>query len=222
MLILLLLGGYLSGSVHPAFLAGALRGIDLRQYGGGTVSATGAYHHVARWAFLPVALLDVLKAAVPAWLGLQLAGPLGAAAAGLAAVVGHNWSAFLGLRGGRGLSPYLGLLLVVFPPGALWLAGWVILGRLLGQTPAASLLALLGIPLLARLADQPPAVLWASLAMLALTVLKRLEANRLPLPADPLERRRVLWRRLWLDRDVPRGEPWVERRPPPARAGVED
>jgi len=44
------------------------------------------------------------------------------------------------------------------------------------------------------------------------TAVKRLEANRLPLPDDPAKRRRVLLRRLLLDRDVPPGEPWTTRR----------
>lgn len=46
--------------------------------------------------------------------------------------------------------------------------------------------------------------------MLLLTVVKRLEANRAPLPA---EQRRVLLRRLLMDRDVGRREPWVSRVP---------
>jgi hypothetical protein len=58
---------------------------------------------------------------------------------------------------------------------------------------------------------QPSAVILAALAMVALTAVKRLEANRLPLPAAPQERRRVLWRRLWLDRDVPQKEAWIYR-----------
>jgi len=47
--------------------------------------------------------------------------------------------------------------------------------------------------------------------MLAITLLKRLEANRLPLPSDPAERRRVLLRRLFLDRDVTPHAAWMYR-----------
>ena len=37
-------------------------------------------------------------------------------------------------------------------------------------------------------------------------------AVRLPLPADHSRWRDVLWRRLWMDRDVPNDQPWQERR----------
>jgi hypothetical protein len=74
-------------------------------------------------------------------------------------------------------------------------------------------LGLVSLPCVMSLTDQPHAVILAALAMVALTVVKRLEANRPPLPEDPHERRRVLWRRLWLDRDVSRSEAWTHRLP---------
>lgn len=76
-----------------------------------------------------------------------------------------------------------------------------------------ALLGLVTLPLLTQVTGQPPAVTEAGLGMLLLTVAKRLEANRLPLPAAPAERRRVLLRRLLMDRDVRHRELWVYRRP---------
>jgi hypothetical protein len=49
--------------------------------------------------------------------------------------------------------------------------------------------------------------------MLMLTVIKRLEANRSPLPADPEARRQVLFNRLFLDRDTASWEAWMLRKP---------
>jgi hypothetical protein len=51
------------------------------------------------------------------------------------------------------------------------------------------------------------------LAMLILTLLKRLEANRRPLPENAADRRQVLLRRLFLDRDIANHEEWIRRTP---------
>jgi len=105
MAILIVVLGYLLGSIPLAYIAGRLlKGIDLRQYGSGTVSGSGVYQHVAKWAIVAVGLFDIAKAAFPTWLGLELGLGLSVAlAAGLAAVVGHNWPLYLGFKGGRGL-----------------------------------------------------------------------------------------------------------------------
>ncbi|HID88051.1 MAG TPA: glycerol-3-phosphate acyltransferase [Anaerolineae bacterium] len=214
MAILIVLFGYLLGSVPSAYIAGRLlRGIDLRQYGSGTVSGTGVYYHVAKWAVVAVGLFDIAKAAFPTWLGLRLGLGLPVAlAAGLAAVVGHNWPLYLGFKGGRGISTFMGTLLFTFPQGSLFLLIALGIGRLFRYTALAALLALVTLPFVSRAAGQPSAVTWACLGMLLITVVKRLEANRIPLPPGA-ERRRVLVRRLLLDRDVgARGE-WTTRQP---------
>ena len=131
--------------------------------------------------------------------------------AGLSATIGHNWSIYLGFSGGRGISGILGTLMVVFPWGALFLLLALFAGWRLGNT-AGSSVGLLGLPLLSLLLDAPAAVTWGCLAMIVITALKRLEANRRPLPEGP-ERWGVIWRRLWLDRDIEDHETWLAQRP---------
>ncbi|MFQ5885727.1 MAG: glycerol-3-phosphate acyltransferase [Anaerolineae bacterium] len=213
--ILVIILGYLLGSISSAYLAGRwLKGIDLRRYGSGTVSGTGVYQHVARGAMVAVGIFDVAKGAFPTWLGIRLGLGLPLAlAAGLAAVAGHNWPFYLGFKGGRGLATMLGILLVVLPWGALWLLVTLGLGRLLRYTALGALVGVAALPFLSWITEQPPAVAWACGGMLFLTVAKRLEANRLPLPPPGAKRRQTLMRRFLFDRDVGTREPWTERGP---------
>jgi glycerol-3-phosphate acyltransferase PlsY len=199
----IVLVGYLLGSFPTPYIAGRLlQGIDLRAHGTGHVSASAVYNHVARWAVLPVVAVDFAKGSLATWLPLRLGLSLEVALlAGAAAVVGHNWSVFLRLRGGRGVGAFMGMFLVLFPWVVLWtfLVG-VVLGRLLRASSEATLAALVVIPVLTAWAGQPPELTVASLMILAVILLKRLEANGRLLPPGPT-RRRVLLHRLLKDSD---------------------
>lgn len=211
---LVIIGGYLLGSIPTAYLAGRwLKGIDLREYGSGTVSGTGVIYHVGLAAGVLAGLFDVAKGALAAWLALRLGSSLAVGLlAGLAAVIGHNWPIYLGFKGGRGISAFMGMMLVVFPLGVLWLLLFLAVGRLLKLTALIAFCGILTLPLLSCVTRQPTAVTLAGIGMLVITVVKRLEANRLPLPSGP-ERHQVLLHRLFLDRDVGTNEEWVSRRP---------
>lgn len=214
--ITMILVGYLLGSIPTAYLVGRLlRGRDLRQYGSGTVSGSMVYEHVARWAIVPVGLFDVAKAALPAWFALQLNLGMGVAvASGLAAAVGHNWPIFLHFTGGRGLSTFVGLLLVVFPWGIPWLLIPLAIGYFIfNDSPPFALFSMATLPILAYYLDGTVAVVWGTIFMLIIMVIKRVEANGRPLPADRVDRRQVLLRRLILDRDIKSHQDWISRQP---------
>ena len=213
--VLLIVGGYLLGSVPAAYLIGRWsKGMDVRRYGSGTVSGSMVWEHVGRWAVVPVGLFDMGKAALPAWLGLRLGlGMPVAAAAGLAAVAGHNWPIFLRFTGGRGLGCFMGVLLVIFPWGFPWMLAFLAVGWLLGDSAPFALVSLVTLPLFAHLVGGPAVVAPATGVVLLLTLAKRLEANRRPLPPPGRERRRVILRRLFLDRDIASHEDWIRRQP---------
>jgi acyl phosphate:glycerol-3-phosphate acyltransferase len=213
-IVLLCVGAYILGSIPTAYLAGRLvLGVDIRDYGTGNVGGNNLWHSGARWAFFPVGLFDIAKAALPAWLALV---PLNlgygaAVTAGLCAAIGHAWSIFLGFTGGRAVSTIVGTLLVVFPAGAL-IQLFLMGAGLVLRVRQLTTIGLFIMPFLSLTFARPPAVTCGCVAMVALTAVKRLEANRAPLPPDR-ERWSVLWRRLWLDRDIPSHEQWVARRP---------
>lgn len=213
--ILLVLAAYLLGSIPTAYWVGRwLRGRDLRRYGSGTVSGSMVYEHVARWAVVPVGLFDIGKAAFPTWLGLRLGlGYPVASVAGLAAIVGHNWPVFLRFTGGRGLGCFLGVLLALFPWGCPWLLLFLAIGWLLGDSAPWALAGLITLPFFAFLMKGPEIIAPVTGAMLLITLIKRLEANRRPLPPSGPERRRVILRRLFLDRDISSHREWIRREP---------
>jgi glycerol-3-phosphate acyltransferase PlsY len=192
-----LASSYLAGAMPFSNLtARRTRGVDLRDVGNGTVSGTALYQVAG---FGPLALggvLDVAKGAV----GPVLAGrdrPLLAAAAGGAAVAGHNWSVFLGGAGGRGISPAMGALLATAWPGTVVLAVGLASGRLARHTALASFAADLAlVPVLARTRGRTGAA--AGAAVVLPLLVKRLTGNRPP----PAPRRPGWWRsRLLYDRD---------------------
>lgn len=214
-IIFLLLFGYFLGSIPSGYLAGKwIKGIDLRQYGSGTVSGSMVWEHVAKWAVVPVGLFDIFKGAFPTWLGLRLGmGEPEAMLAGFAAIVGHNWPIYLNFQGGRGFSPFLGELLVLFPWGpAVVLAGLAV-GNIF-QNAIIPLFTVLLLPIFALFFQGSPIVLWCSFGMALITLIKRLEANRRPLPTDRKERQRTIIRRLLLDRDIQDHEEWIRKEPP--------
>lgn len=213
--ILLIAGSYLLGSLSPTYLIGRwLGGKDLRQYGSGSLGGSMVYEHVSKWVAVAVALFDILKATLPAALGLWLGlGEVVAAIAGLAAAVGHNWSIFLRFYGGRGMGTFAGVWLAIWPWGLVWMTALIGIGWRLGDSAPWLLISLITLPLLSLLLGGPDIVAPLSGAMILITLVKRLEANRRPLPPPGPERRHAILRRLFLDRDIADHRAWLDQQP---------
>ncbi|MDH7487766.1 MAG: glycerol-3-phosphate acyltransferase [Anaerolineae bacterium] len=112
--------GYLLGSFPVGYLVGRLYGVDVRQHGSGRTGGTNVWRATGQlWPPLLTVLGDIVKGVLAVWLGRRLASSeLAAALAGAAAVFGHNWSLFLGFKGGAG-GMTAGACLVMLN----WLAG---------------------------------------------------------------------------------------------------
>ena len=156
-------GAFLLGAIPFGYLAGKLKGIDLRAHGSGNIGATNALRVLGWKIGLPVLLLDVLKGYLPVLLAQRLAlSPWWVVGAGLLAILGHTYSPFLGFRGGKGVATSLGVLIGLSPLIAvITLAAFILviaitryvsLGSLIGAvTEAICFLALPGLPLSYRL-----------------------------------------------------------------------
>jgi glycerol-3-phosphate acyltransferase PlsY len=103
---------YLLGSIPSAYLIGRwLKGLDLRKAGDGRLGAALTRRRVGLGGSIIVAIMDVGKGVAAVYLAKALGLPLGVVAvAGLAAVVGHNWSLFLRFKGGKGALVTFGVL----------------------------------------------------------------------------------------------------------------
>ncbi|HEY59749.1 MAG TPA: glycerol-3-phosphate acyltransferase [Anaerolineae bacterium] len=214
-ILVLVIGSYFLGAIPSAYLAGKLiKGIDLRKYGSGTVSGSMVYEHVAKWAVVPVGLFDIAKAAIPTWVGVKLGlGEIVALMAGMAAAIGHNWPIYLGFTGGRGLSNFAGIMLVLFPEGVLWIGGFLLVGWLLGDSAPWALVSLVTMPLFGWFFEKVEIATLIGVVILVVTIIKRIEANRRQLPKQEPERRKVLLRRLIFDRDIKSHQEWINRKP---------
>lgn len=156
-ILLLLLGSYLMGSVPCGYLIGSRYRVDLRRHGSGNIGATNAFRVLGARVGLLVLFCDVTKGFLPVLVMNHFFGPGWAVVAGLAAIAGHNWSVFLGFRGGRGVATGAGVLLALMPKVVLVaLVVWFVVVMFSGYVSLGSIVAALSIPLIALLFGVPP------------------------------------------------------------------
>src|SRR5919198_4570790 len=139
--------GYLLGAIPTGALVARLyRRVDLTRVGSQRTGGTNVLRTLGPGAAAVVFLGDFFKGTAAAVLGSALAGgdPWAIALAGIAAVVGHAYSPFIGFKGGRGVTTGLGGLLLLWPTAgglaaavglvAIVASRYVSLGSILGTT----------------------------------------------------------------------------------------
>jgi glycerol-3-phosphate acyltransferase PlsY len=141
---------YLIGSIPTGYLLGRARGLDIRQHGSGNIGATNVWR-VMGWKWgLPAFILDVLKGFLPLFLGHALWDEDGSiwddelflVICGLAAIVGHNYTPWLGFKGGKGIATSAGVLAALMPPVlGVALALWIVATALTRFVSVGSILA---------------------------------------------------------------------------------
>jgi glycerol-3-phosphate acyltransferase PlsY len=147
---------------------------DLRRIGSGNVGAANVVRASGVTAGVLVAVLDIAKGAASVVLADRLGGGAGtAAAAGIAAILGHVYPIWLRFRGGKGVATACGVFAVLTPAalapalavfvGTVWLTKYVSLG---------SVLATLALPPIAYAMGSSVPVIAAACAACALIVFR--------------------------------------------------
>lgn len=104
---------YLLGSLSFGRIVGAIQGVNLAERD--TPGASGTWRQFGPgWGVL-VALADIAKGGLAAYLSGLLQTSWALPLMGVAVVSGHNWPLFFGFRGGGGIAPTLGFFVYLYP-----------------------------------------------------------------------------------------------------------
>jgi acyl phosphate:glycerol-3-phosphate acyltransferase len=111
---------YLAGSIPSAYIAGRLRGIDLRKHGSGNLGATNVVRVLGAKTGAVVFIADLLKGFLPVYFlpmyTETLRPELWALVYGIAAILGHVKPIFLLWKGGgKGVATASGVFLALAP-----------------------------------------------------------------------------------------------------------
>ena len=146
--LLALLAGYLIGSIPFGLVLTKAAGLgDVRQIGSGNIGATNVLRTGNKGLAAATLLLDVLKGTIAVLIVYDIALRLGAPVqsanayshvAGLGALVGHTFPVWLGFKGGKGVATFIGVLIGMYWPaavwfGVVWLAVAVVVSRIVAR-----------------------------------------------------------------------------------------
>ncbi len=168
---------YLLGSIPFAYLAGLVRGVDLREVGSGNLGAANVFRSLGRGIGIAVMAADIGKGVAAVLIARALTDdPWPVIAAG-AAVLGHVFPVWLRFRGGKGVAVGAGAIIGLMPLMSLVLVGiWALVVVTTRYTSLASITSALAATPLAWAFGYPWSyVLFAALA--AALVLVRHRAN---------------------------------------------
>ncbi len=148
---------YLLGSIPTGYLAGRARGIDIRTVGSGNMGAANVFRTLGKTAGVTVLIVDGLKGyAACTWLcdgalGLMnlptADAELYRIIAGIAAVLGHNFTCWLKFKGGKGIATSAGIFFALAPLAvSVALGAWIIVFALSRYVSVASIAAAVALP----------------------------------------------------------------------------
>lgn len=128
---LLPLLGFLLGSIPFGLLMGKIKGIDIRQHGSGNIGATNVFRTLGKQLGITCLLLDFSKGLVPVLIARNMVEPMMAeqqftaqsieVLTALASIMGHNYSPWIGFKGGKGIATTAGAITALMPFGLVLL-----------------------------------------------------------------------------------------------------
>jgi len=148
--IILIVVAYLLGSIPVGLLLAKWAGKgDIRKVGSGGTGATNVMRVGGFKLAAATWVLDMAKAMIAAALGWYFIGHDMGAFCGAAAVAGHIFPVWLNFKGGKGISPMMGFMLVTSP--VIFMASginWLLVALGTGYSSGGSLVALTILPIL--------------------------------------------------------------------------
>ncbi len=168
---------FLLGSIPFGLLIARAKGINIRDHGSGNIGATNVLRVIGKKYGITCLLLDALKGFIPVFIAInliritgkpnpldlaffdpfalilpaadQFKGQLFHVLTALAAILGHNYSPWVGFRGGKGIATSAGVLLGLMPAGVVLLAAvWLIVFAISRYVSLASIIAVLALPIM--------------------------------------------------------------------------
>ena len=178
-----IIASYLIGAIPTGYLAGRiLKNIDIREHGSKNMGATNVMRTLGKGPGMVVLLIDILKGILPILIfanAFDLHQPEVLVALGVCSVIGHNWTVFLGFKGGKGVATTLGVLIGlsleipgIRPVLLLTIVVWMILFLIFGYVSLASIAAGVALPLLMVYFNEPFALKIMSILLCVFVVFR--------------------------------------------------
>lgn len=155
--ILMVVLGYFIGAIPFGYIAGKLRGIDIRKLGSGNIGSTNVSRVLGKKAGIMVQVLDIVKGVAPVAIGKILnLNPVWLVAIGIVTISGHNWTIFLGFKGGKGVNTSLGVALGLMPSNAiLCFVVWIVVVSIWKYISLGSIAGAITFPILTFVFNYP-------------------------------------------------------------------
>jgi glycerol-3-phosphate acyltransferase PlsY len=147
--LLIALGAFLLGSIPTGYLVARAKGVDIRQHGSGNIGATNVFRTLGKPLGIFVFLVDALKGFATVWLAAQFGdgSEWAGIVAAVAVIAGHNYTPWLGFKGGKGIATSAGVLLALMPWAVLAIAVvWVLVFKISRYVSLASICAAAALP----------------------------------------------------------------------------
>ncbi len=158
--VLVALFGYLIGSISFGIIVTKLvRGVDIRALGSGNTGFTNVLRVIGKGPAAVVLLGDVFKGIAAVLLGFYLGDTMLAVCGGIAAMIGHNYPLYFGLKGGKGVATGFGVVIALVPDVmAVALAIFVVTVLITRYVSLGSILGALSVPVTSLIFGKPTSV----------------------------------------------------------------
>jgi glycerol-3-phosphate acyltransferase PlsY len=174
--VLVIMGCYLLGSIPFGYIVGKVfKKVDIREFGSGNIGATNVLRILGPSLASFSVIGDIGKGILSIYLVrfFNIDNLLIFTIAGLAVICGHDWSLFLGFKGGKGIATTLGVVLALNPIIAiLAVIVWVIVIILTRYASLSSIFAVISILVFTILLKQPYEYIMFSTIVMILGIFK--------------------------------------------------